>query len=72
MNLKKKKGQKVDASFLLRRENKTLKGGNAKSNRGAGIKDHSAAASPGEPPHMQPPNPSTIADAKKYLLEGTR
>ena len=35
-------------------------------------KDYSETASPWDPPHMQPPNPSTIADAKKCLLEGTR
>ena len=35
-------------------------------------KDHSEALSPGDPPHMQPLYPSTIADAKKYLLTGTR
>ena len=37
MKLKKKKGQKVDASVLLRRENKMLIGGNKGTNRGAGI-----------------------------------
>ena len=34
MKLKKKEGQNVDASVLLRRENKTLRGGNTRSNRG--------------------------------------
>ena len=37
MKLKKKEGKNVDASVLLRRENKTLTGGNTRSNREAGV-----------------------------------
>ena len=74
MKLKKKEGQNVDASVLLRRENKTLMGRNTRSNTESGIdkKDHSKTALSGVIPHMQPPNTITIADAKKCLLAGTR
>ena len=37
MKFKEKEGQKVDASVFLRRENKTLMGGNKGTNREAGI-----------------------------------
>ena len=74
MRLRKKKDQNVDALVLLRRENKTLRGGNTRSNIGAGIeeKNHLEAASPWDLPHMHPPKPSIIADLKKCLLAGTR
>ena len=39
MELKKKKVQNVDASVLLRRQNKTLTGGNTGTNRGARIEE---------------------------------
>ena len=39
MKLKKKEGQNGDASVLLKKENKTLMGGNARSNRGTGIEE---------------------------------
>ena len=32
--------------------------------------DHPETAPPGDPSHKQPPNPGTIADAKKILLTG--
>ena len=66
MKLKKKEGQKVDALIRFRRENKTLMGGNNGTNRGAGMgeKNHPKTVSLGDPSHMQPLNPSTIADVK--------
>ena len=39
MKLKMKEGQNGDASVLLRRKNKTLTGGNTRSNRGTGIEE---------------------------------
>ena len=33
-------------------------------------KGHPETAPPGDPSHMQTPNPDTIADAKKCLLTG--
>ena len=39
MKLKKKKGQNVDVSVLLRRENKALTGGNTGIKRGAGFEE---------------------------------
>jgi hypothetical protein len=33
-------------------------------------KNHSETAPPGEPSHKQPPNPDTIAYARKILLTG--
>ena len=32
--------------------------------------DQPETAPPGDPSHMQPPNPDTIADVKKCLLTG--
>jgi hypothetical protein len=34
------------------------------------LKSHPEIAPPGDPCHMQPPNPDTIVDAKKYSLTG--
>ena len=48
MKLKKKEGQNGDASVLLRRENKTLMGGNSRSNRGTGIEEKITQ----KPPHL--------------------
>ena len=39
MKFKKKEKQNVDVSVLLRRENKTLTGGNKETNREAGIEE---------------------------------
>ena len=39
MKLKKNEDQNVDALVLLRRETKTLIGGNARTNRGASIEE---------------------------------
>ena len=41
--LKEKEDQKVDASVLLRRVNKTFMGGNKETNRGAGIGERSSS-----------------------------
>jgi hypothetical protein len=35
-----------------------------------GRKDHSETAPPGDPSYIQPPNPGTIAYARKILLTG--
>jgi hypothetical protein len=72
MNLKKKEKQSVDTSILLRRANKILTGGNTETKCGAETKrkGHPETAPPGDPSHIQTPNPDTIVDAKKCLLTG--
>ena len=72
MKLKKKEDQNVDVSVLLRRENKAGEKIQGQIEEQGLKKRSTEIASPGELPHMQPPNPSTIADPKKYLLAGTR
>jgi hypothetical protein len=59
----------VDASVLLRRENKILKGGNTETKCGAET-EGKAIQRPGDPFHIQTPNPDSIADANKCLLTG--
>ena len=58
MKLKKEEDQSMDTSFLLR----------------MGSKIHMEAvaeiAPPGDPSHIQPPNPDTMVDAKNSLLTG--
>jgi len=66
--MKKKEDQNVDASFLLRKENKIRTGGKEWS-RDWG-KGHPQNVPPGDPTHIQPPNPVTIANAKKFVLTG--
>ena len=71
MKLKKKEDQSVDTLILLRR---------GKNNHRKSYRDkvwsrdwrnvHPETATPGDPPHKQPPNPDTLADANKSLLTG--
>jgi len=74
MKLKKKEDQSVDASVLLRRGNKIPKGRDMETKCGVETPDvrkgHPETAPPGDPPHIQSPNPVTIVDVKKYLLTG--
>ena len=50
-----------------------LSKGNTGAKSGAEIEGTEAGiAPPGDPSHMQPPTPDTIADAKKCLLTGAR
>ena len=62
----------MNASVLLRRKNKTGEEIQGQIEEQGLKKRSTETASPGEPPHIQPPNPSIIADAKKCLLTGTR
>ena len=60
----------MDTSFLLRRGNKISMEGVAKDkmwNRDC-RNDHLQAAPPGDPSHIQSPNPDTFVDANKCLL----
>ena len=72
MKFKKKEDQNVDASVLLRRENKTREEIQGQIEEQGLKKRSTETASPGESPHIQPPNPSATADAKKYLMAGSR
>ena len=72
MKLKNKKDQSVDTSVLLRRGNKISMGGDTEIKCGAeieGLKD-TETAPPGDPSHIQSPNPDTVVDANKCLLTG--
>jgi hypothetical protein len=55
---------KLDASVLLKRWNKILKGENIET------KCRAETVPPGDLSHIQTPNLDTIADAKKCLLTG--
>jgi hypothetical protein len=66
MKLKKKEDQSVDDPVLFRRVNNILTGG--KWRQRDGRKGHPEIAPPGDPSHIQPPNPDTIVDARKCLL----
>jgi hypothetical protein len=69
LTLKKKEDQSV---VLLRRENKISMGGDTETKCGAETEgtNHPETASPGDPSHIQLPNPDTIVDANKCLLIG--
>ena len=58
MKLKKKEDQSMDTSFLLRMGSKIP------------MEVVAEIAPPGDPSHKQPPNPDTIAHARKILLTG--
>ena len=70
----KKEDQSVDASVLLRRENKILKGGNTETKYGVETEAKAIpeTAPPGDPSHIQSPNPHTIVDTNKCLLTGAQ
>jgi hypothetical protein len=72
MKLKKKENQSLDISVLLRRENKTLTGGNMETKCRAETEGKATQRLPhlGDPSHMQSPNLDAIADARKCFLTG--
>jgi hypothetical protein len=73
MKLKKNEDQSVDTSFLLRMRNKVLMEGVTETKFGAKTegKTIERVPHPGiHPSHIQPPNPDTIAYARKILLTG--
>ena len=72
IKLKKNKDQSVDASVLLRKENKILTGGNTESKYGTETEGKAIwrLSHLGIPSHIQTPNPDTIVDTKKCLLTG--
>ena len=72
MKFKKNEDQSVDASFLLKRGNKILKGRNKETKCRAEMEGKAIQklCPPGDPYHTQTPNSDTIADVKKYLLRG--
>jgi hypothetical protein len=69
MKLKKKEDQSVDTLFLLRMGNKIpMEGVTEKKLRAEMEGKTIQTALPGDPSHIQPPNPETIAYARKILL----
>ena len=69
---KKKEDQNMDGSMLLRRGNKILTGGNMETKCGAETEGKAASetAPPGDPSHIQLPNPDTIVFTGNCLLTG--
>jgi hypothetical protein len=67
--VKKKEDQNVDVSVLLRRENIILTGGNMETKCGAETerKGHPETAPPGDPSHIQPPNPDLMVGCGEVL-----
>jgi len=57
--------QNVDVSVLIRKRTRTLIGENKRTKGGA------ETAPPGDPSHIQTPNPDNILDAKKCFLTAT-
>jgi hypothetical protein len=73
MKLKKKEDYSVDTSILLTRGIKIPIGGNTETKFGAeteGKVIHTVTVPPGDPSHIQLPNPDTIVNANKCLLTG--
>jgi hypothetical protein len=72
MKPQKKKDITVDASVLLRSENKILTGGNMDTKCGAETEGKAIPETvpPGDTFHIQSPKPDTIVDAGKCLLMG--
>jgi hypothetical protein len=72
MKLKKMEKQSLDATVLLRRGNKILTGGNMETKCGAETEGKAASetAPPGDPSHIQLPNPDTIVFTGNCLLTG--
>ena len=70
MQLKKKDDPSVDAVVLLRRgeQNSHRRKYRDKVWSRDGRKGHPETTLPGDPSHIQTPNPDFIADAKKCLL----
>jgi hypothetical protein len=69
MKLKRKEGQSVDTSFLLRMGNKIPMGEDTETKCRAETEGMTIQR-PGYPSHIQSPNPDTSVDANKYLLIG--
>ena len=71
MKLKQKEDQSVDTLVLLRRGNKISMRGDTKTvwSRN-GRKGHPVTVPPGDPSHIQSPNPDTVVDAEKCMLTG--
>ena len=72
MKLKKKEDQNVDTSFLLRMGNKIPMEGVTETKFRVQTEERTIQRlpHPGNPFHIQPPNPDTIAYAIKVLLTG--
>ena len=74
LNLKKKEDQSVDTSntsILLRRGNKIPMEGDTETKFRAEIEGKTIqTVPPGDPSHIQSPNPDTIVDTNKCLLTG--
>ena len=70
MKLKKKEDQSVDTSILLRRGNKIPTEGVTETKCGAETEGHPVTVPPGDPLHIQLPNPDTIMDGNTCLLTG--
>ena len=71
MKLKKKEDQSVNTSFLLKMWNKIPMKGVSETKFGANMKGWTIQRLPTrDPSHNQPPNPDTIAYARKILLKG--
>ena len=70
MKLKKKEDQSMDTLILLRRRNNTPMEGVTETKCGAeteGMNYYPETAPPGDPSHIQSPNPDTTVDANKCL-----
>ena len=71
MKLKKKEDQSVDSLFLLSMGSKIPMEGVTETRFGAKMKEwYPETTLPRDPSHNQPPNPDTIAYARKILLTG--
>ena len=72
MKLKKNEDQSVDTLPLLRSGSKTPMEGVTETKFGAKTKGWTIQRlpTPRDPSHIQPPNPDTIAYARKILLTG--
>ena len=66
MKLQKEEDQSVEASVLLRRGDKILKGGHTETSMEQRPKERPSP--PGDLCHTQSPNPDTISDAKQCSL----
>ena len=71
MKLKKKEDQSVATLVLLRKGNKLPMEGVTKCGAETeGMTEHPETAPPGDPSHIQSPNPDTTVDANNCFLTG--
>ena len=70
MKLKKKEDHSVDTLILLRKEIKISIGGDTETKFVGETEGYPETVPPGDPSHIQLPNPGTIVDANKCLLTG--